>query len=98
MCPGSVRVPGPVKKRLPIKAKTKHQVQLKYSGRCGFIDQQGERCKSRRFLEVHHIQPVSRGGNNNLDNLILLCSGHHKIYHQVDGDEGEDGKLPLDSS
>ena len=28
--------------------------------------------------EIHHIIPVSKGGNDTLENLILLCPNHHK--------------------
>lgn len=28
--------------------------------------------------EIHHIQPVSKGGGESADNLILLCPNHHK--------------------
>lgn len=38
-------------------------------------------------LNVHHIQYRSQGGSNNPDNLITLCSKHHKQLH--------DGKLEL---
>jgi 5-methylcytosine-specific restriction endonuclease McrA len=35
-------------------------------------------CRCRINLEVHHIVPRSQGGTNNIDNLITLCSKHHK--------------------
>lgn len=41
--------------------------------RCGFAD-----C---RCLEVHHIVPTSKGGDNSLDNAQTLCSNCHKIVH-----------------
>jgi 5-methylcytosine-specific restriction endonuclease McrA len=28
--------------------------------------------------EIHHITPIKDGGNNEWDNLILLCPNHHK--------------------
>ena len=28
--------------------------------------------------EIHHITPLSKGGEDSLDNLILLCPNHHK--------------------
>lgn len=38
-------------------------------------------------LEVHHIDFRSNGGTDNPDNLITLCSKHHKMLHE--------GKLSL---
>jgi 5-methylcytosine-specific restriction endonuclease McrA len=42
-------------------------------------------CTSK--LEVHHIKFKSQGGSDNPDNLITLCSKHHKMLHE--------GKLTL---
>ncbi len=70
-------------KRIPFAASIKHQVNLKYQGRCGHTDKQGKRCSQSRFLEIHHMKPVSQGGSNDIDNLILYCHGHHKMEHLV---------------
>lgn len=32
-------------------------------------------------LVVHHVQPLSEGGSNNFDNLILLCRTCHMYVH-----------------
>ena len=37
------------------------------------------RCSSKRFLEVDHIVPRSKGGPNTLDNLQLLCDQHYRL-------------------
>jgi 5-methylcytosine-specific restriction endonuclease McrA len=34
--------------------------------------------------EAHHIQWLSRGGQNTLDNVILLCPNHHAAMHSAD--------------
>jgi 5-methylcytosine-specific restriction endonuclease McrA len=34
-------------------------------------------------LHVHHRIPLSRGGNNTIDNLITLCEKCHKKAHRV---------------
>ena len=39
-------------------------------------------CKSKHFLEVHHIVPRSRGGTNHESNLITLCSSCHRLVHE----------------
>jgi hypothetical protein len=68
--------------RQTIPANLKHQIQLRDKGQCTYINTHGRRCLSRRFLEIHHIKPVSQGGNHQLKNLTLLCSGHHKVVHR----------------
>lgn len=65
-----------------LPARLKHQLQIRDDGQCTYVDSLGRRCLSRRFLEAHHIRPVSLGGENTLENLTLLCSGHHKVVHR----------------
>jgi Domain of unknown function (DUF222)/HNH endonuclease len=52
-------------------------------------------CDNRRFLDAHHIEHWSQGGETKLDNLILLCRRHHTFVHEggyslelTDGDVG----------
>ena len=42
-------------------------------------------CRHVHHLEIHHIVPRSRGGSNQQDNLITLCSGCHRIWHEKGG-------------
>ena len=39
-------------------------------------------CHHKRFVDAHHIQHWSAGGETSLENLILLCSQHHKLVHE----------------
>ncbi len=39
-------------------------------------------CRHRHFLEVHHKKPRSRGGGDQIDNLITLCSACHQQAHR----------------
>jgi 5-methylcytosine-specific restriction endonuclease McrA len=68
-------------KRRFLPAQIKHQVYLSNKGQCSSTDEDGKRCAARRFLDIHHIQPVSQGGSDELENLTLLCSGHHQAIH-----------------
>ena len=67
--------------REPIPASVRHQVQFRDGGKCAHVNARGERCENRRWLDVHHIQPRSMGGDNRLENLQLLCSAHHRSEH-----------------
>ncbi len=49
----------------------------------------GERCRfpgctRRRTLHAHHVRYWSHGGRTDLNNMILLCSRHHTLVHQLD--------------
>jgi hypothetical protein len=39
-------------------------------------------CHHERFVDAHHIEHWSAGGETSLDNLMLLCSRHHKLVHE----------------
>jgi hypothetical protein len=49
-------------------------------------------CDARRFTQAHHVEWWSRGGATDLDNLILVCTFHHRLVHEhgwgltIDGD------------
>lgn len=48
------------------------------------INKHGNVCQKCRYtgnIELHHIIPVSRGGSNKDDNLILLCEKCHAEIH-----------------
>jgi len=39
-------------------------------------------CHNSRFVDAHHIRHWSAGGETKLDNLMLLCSRHHRLVHE----------------
>ena len=69
-------------KRKKLPARLVHQVYLQDEGHCQFVMPEGQTCQKRRYLEIHHKKPVSHGGEDTLENLQLLCSAHHKIWHR----------------
>lgn len=56
-----------IKKRILKKQKIAH---CEYCGN-----------KTKEILQIHHIEPIAMGGNNDLDNLIILCPNCHKSVH-----------------
>jgi len=39
-------------------------------------------CSHKRFVDAHHIQHWSAGGETSLGNLLLLCTRHHRLVHE----------------
>ncbi|HET6771448.1 MAG TPA: HNH endonuclease signature motif containing protein, partial [Actinomycetota bacterium] len=39
-------------------------------------------CGARRFTQAHHIRWWEKGGRTDLDNLLLVCTFHHKLVHE----------------
>ncbi len=78
-----VSLPEPVSgtKRVPIPAALLHSVNLRDQRRCTYQPPHGKRCNQSRWIEIHHIKPVSLGGKNTVENLTTLCSSHHKWIH-----------------
>jgi len=70
-------------KRKPLTAHQIHTVNARDGRRCTFIDAKGNRCPNERWLHVHHLQSVARGGTNDPTNLTTLCRAHHALVHQV---------------
>lgn len=70
-------------KRRPLPARQTHQVYLRDKGRCQHINTHTQTsCGQTRYIEIHHKKPLSLGGGHELQNLITLCSEHHKMAHQ----------------
>ena len=63
-----------------------HGEQLGYENVKAYVKaRDGFRCRScgsRDHLEVHHIRQRKDGGSNSPDNLITLCHGCHRAWHE----------------
>lgn len=73
------------KRRAPIPAGIRHQVNLRDQGRCTATRDDGSRCDQSRWIEIHHRVPLVDGGFDTVDNLTTLCSGHHRLVHESTG-------------
>ena len=71
----------PAVNRRALTATIQHKVRLRDKGRCTYTDRDGNRCSQRRWLDFHHVIPVAAGGLDSVDNLKLLCRGHHQMIH-----------------
>ena len=58
-------------------AAVKRAVWLRDLGRCAFVGTGGHRCNERRFVEFHHVDPYSLGGEATVDGIQLRCRRHN---------------------
>jgi len=59
---------------IPIKNASKKYLLERDSNKCRF-------CYCEKDLQIHHITPKINGGNNNENNLIILCKPCHMFMH-----------------
>lgn len=64
-----------------IPAAIKHQVVLRDRNQCTLSQPDGSRCPERKWLEIHHLVPLSRGGPTSVENLATICRSHHQLIH-----------------
>lgn len=77
--PGTVHSP----RRSAIPASVKHTVRRRDQDRCQYIGLNGTRCQEKRWIELHHKIAMHQGGAHESDNLISLCSKHHRQLHRM---------------
>ena len=39
-------------------------------------------CHRTRYVDAHHVRHWAAGGETSVDNLVLLCSQHHRLLHE----------------
>ena len=39
-------------------------------------------CHRKKFVQAHHVEHWIEGGETTLQNLVLLCSYHHRLLHE----------------
>ena len=67
--------------RTKIPAAAIHAVNLRDQGKCQARLPDGSICSETKWIHFHHIIPKSKGGKNSAENLVTLCSAHHRIWH-----------------
>lgn len=55
-----------------------------YRGRCQLCAFDSPVVYNVSSAEAHHVVYLSRGGEDSLENMILLCPNHHTVIHRAD--------------
>lgn len=65
-------------------ARLVHQLKERYAGRCQICQWSPRERYGVEVAEGHHALWISRGGADDLDNLVLLCPNHHRLVHRCE--------------
>jgi 5-methylcytosine-specific restriction endonuclease McrA len=77
-------VKSPQKRHVP--AKLRAAILHRDGHRCTYMSEEtGQRCESRTFLELDHIQPFAHGGLTLEENLKVLCRSHNQLVAEEHG-------------
>lgn len=60
------------------------ELQELYDGRCQICQWQPRSQYGANRCHGHHIQWLSRGGEDRLENMALICPNHHSAIHRID--------------
>lgn len=66
-------------------AEVTHAVNLRDRGCCRAKLADGTECGETRWTDHHHMIPRWRGGKDAIENIITLCSAHHRLWHRREG-------------
>jgi predicted restriction endonuclease len=70
-----------VTKRVKRDAQKVTDLKLRYLDKCQICNYCLVLETGKRHSEVHHLRPIGReGGNDDTDNMIVLCPNHHKAF------------------
>ncbi len=72
---------GPVVSRARSWARTLRKL---YDDRCQLCGWSSRASYETEVCEAHHLHWLSRGGPDEIQNLVLLCPNHHRVVHRVD--------------
>jgi hypothetical protein len=59
--------------------KLRREIFQRDKEQCTYQNDEGERCESKRYLQIDHIKPYALGGETKKENLRLLCFAHNQL-------------------
>jgi hypothetical protein len=74
---GSTHVGRPSRATQDVPPAVRRLVLRRDHGQCVFPG-----CRHGVFLDIHHIEYRSQGGDHDPDNLVTICAAHHRAIHR----------------
>ncbi|HUH03897.1 MAG TPA: HNH endonuclease [Kofleriaceae bacterium] len=74
--PAATHVGHPQRSSQSIPPRVRRAVMRAYHNRCAVPG-----CRHASYLDVHHIELRSEKGGHDFDNLVPMCSAHHRASH-----------------
>lgn|SRR5574341_207626 len=60
------------------------ELQTIYSGKCQICQWNPMDYYAKQLCQGHHLQWLSRGGRDEIRNMVLVCPNHHSAIHKLD--------------
>ena len=70
----------------------REKIYIKYRGKCAYC---GASIEFREGFEIDHLKPKSRGGTNDIDNLMPACERCNQLKYNSDIEEFRDKIISL---
>ena len=61
-----------------------NELRKLYGGVCQLCGWNPKSLYQRDLCEAHHVHWLSRGGDDELHNMVLICPNHHRAVHRTD--------------
>jgi len=72
---GSSHMGQPASQSVP--PRVRREVMRRDHGQC-----QVPGCRNTHYVDLHHVCPLSEGGGHDANNLLVLCTAHHRAVHK----------------
>jgi hypothetical protein len=66
-----------------ITPRFKDKVLARTNNQCTYVSPEGKQCRETRWLELEHLKPRGKGGDNSESNVTILCRAHNLYRAQL---------------
>ena len=74
---------GSIRLKTYVKERSNYSCEMPSCDYIGFNKTDG-----KQYIEVHHVIPLSEGGEDSMHNTVALCPNCHRALHYASNREG----------